>query len=361
MKIWGSCCCVVLFMALGVPALAAPAEKPKPGVETEKPSKLVVRHEGRDVVANVEDILLMSDDVGWRLADGAEIEEVLQGAQEIPEREYLEERQARRWLELREDLELRNIDRRALELVKEFESAKQAVPPSRGDAGTVVFAFGSYTPKILCRPMRVTDVILEPGEVVTGVFPGDTARWTFVPGRSGSGENERLHVMIKPLMADISTNLVVTTDRRTYNVDLVSVAERFMASVSFTYPADTLKAWDEFVARRRTECAALPEGTVSPESLHFDYEIRGKNTIRWKPVHVWDDGVKTYIRFPAGSTLWSIEAPVLVLYERKKEMLVNYRVVQDMYVVDKVFDKAGLIAGTGAHQSRIVIVRRPRR
>ncbi len=359
MKIWGSCCCVVLFMALGVPALAAPKEKP--AVAKEKSSKLVVRHEGRDVVANVEDILLMSDDVGWRLADGAETEEVPQGAQEIPEREYLEERQARRWLELREDLELRSIDRRALELVKEFESAKQAVPPSRGDAGTVVFAFGSYTPKILCRPMRVTDVILEPGEVVTSVFPGDTARWTFVPGRSGSGENERLHVMIKPLMADISTNLVVTTDRRTYNVDLVSVPERFMASVSFTYPADTLKAWDEFVARRRMERAALPEGTVSPESLHFDYEIRGKNTIRWKPVHVWDDGVKTYIRFPAGSTLQSIEAPVLVLYERKKEMLVNYRVVQDMYVVDKVFDKAGLIAGTGAHQSRVVIVRRTRR
>ena len=213
MKIWGSCCCVVLFMALGVPALAAPKEKP--AVAKEKSSKLVVRHEGRDVVANVEDILLMSDDVGWRLADGAETEEVPQGAQEIPEREYLEERQARRWLELREDLELRSIDRRALELVKEFESAKQAVPPSRGDAGTVVFAFGSYTPKILCRPMRVTDVILEPGEVVTSVFPGDTARWTFVPGRSGSGENERLHVMIKPLMADISTNLVVTTDRRT--------------------------------------------------------------------------------------------------------------------------------------------------
>ena len=359
MTSWGSCCGVVLFMALGVPALAAPKEKP--AVAKEKSSKLVVRHEGRDVVANVEDILLMSDDVGWRLADGAETEEVPQGAQEIPEREYLEERQARRWLELREDLELRSIDRRALELVKEFESAKQAVPPSRGDAGTVVFAFGSYTPKILCRPMRVTDVILEPGEVVTSVFPGDTARWTFVPGRSGSGENERLHVMIKPLMADISTNLVVTTDRRTYNVDLVSVPERFMASVSFTYPADTLKAWDEFVARRRMERAALPEGTVSPESLHFDYEIRGKNTIRWKPVHVWDDGVKTYIRFPAGSTLQSIEAPVLVLYERKKEMLVNYRVVQDMYVVDKVFDKAGLIAGTGAHQSRVVIVRRTRR
>ena len=79
MKIWGSCCCVALFMALGAPALAAPVEKPAVGKE--KTSKLVVRHEGRDVVANVEDILLMSDDVGWRLADGAETEEVPQGAQ----------------------------------------------------------------------------------------------------------------------------------------------------------------------------------------------------------------------------------------------------------------------------------------
>ena len=94
MKIWDSCCCFALFVVLGAPAFAAPMEKT--AAEKEKPSKLVVRHEGRDVVANVEDILLMSDDVGWRLANGAETEEVPQGAQEIPEREYLEERRPRR-------------------------------------------------------------------------------------------------------------------------------------------------------------------------------------------------------------------------------------------------------------------------
>ena len=41
--------------------------------------------------------------------------------------------------------------------------------------------------------------------------------------------------------------------------------------------------------------------TVNPEDLHLSYEIRGKDTLRWKPVRVWDDGVKTYIQFKPGS------------------------------------------------------------
>jgi type IV secretion system protein VirB9 len=53
----------------------------------------------------------------------------------------------------------------------------------------------------------------------------------------------------------------------------------------------------------------------------------------------------------------SVEAPVLVVFERRKEVLVNYRVAEDMYVVDKVFDTGALIVGTGAAQSRVVIKR----
>ena len=135
-------------------------------------------------------------------------------AQEITEREYEEEQNARKWANITEDLTLRQIDERALELVKEFSLAKGAVPPVTGVAGSVVIAWGSYTPKIVCRPMYVTDVILQPGERVTGVHPGDSVRWTFTPGKSGAGEAEQVHVLIKPLMADISTNIVINTDRR---------------------------------------------------------------------------------------------------------------------------------------------------
>jgi type IV secretion system protein VirB9 len=282
--------------------------------------------------------------------------------QEITAREYEEEQRARRWADLVEDLTLREIDEKALTLVKEFGEAKGAVPPVTGVSGSVVVAYSSYTPKIVCRPMYVTDVILQPGEIVTGVHPGDSVRWTFVPSRSGTGDMEQTHVLIKPLMADISTNLIVNTDRRTYQFDLMSSAKDFIPSVSFSYPNDSAKAWDAFIAEKKKEresgAMALASGySVSPEDLHLEYEIRGRDSLKWKPVRVWDDGVKTYIQFRKGATKKSVEAPVFIVYEHKKEVIVNYRAANDMYVVDRIFDKAALIAGTGARQDRVVITR----
>jgi type IV secretion system protein VirB9 len=230
-----------------------------------------------------------------------------------------------------------------------------------GVSGSVVVAYSSYTPKVVCRPMYVTDVILQPGETVTGVHPGDSVRWTFVPSHSGAGETEQTHVLIKPLMADISTNLIVNTDRRTYQLDLVSSARDFMPSVSFSYPDDSAKAWNAFMTEKKKEResgTALASGySVEPEDLHLEYEIRGSDSLRWKPVRVWDDGVKTYIQFRKGAAKKSVEAPVFIIYEHKKEVIANYRAANDMYIVDRVFDKAALIAGTGSRQDRVVITR----
>ncbi|MDR1508700.1 MAG: P-type conjugative transfer protein TrbG [Synergistaceae bacterium] len=279
----------------------------------------------------------------------------------ISEREYEEEQRARRWAEVFEDLSLREIDDKALELVREFGEAKDAVPPITGVAGSVVITWSSYTPKIVCRPMYVTDIILQPGESVTGVHPGDPVRWSFVPSVSGSGENAQTHVMIKPLASDISTNVIINTDRRTYQLDLISSAKDFMPSVSFSYPGDSIKAWDVFMTEKKKEresSVALSSGySIDPENLHLAYEIRGRDSLRWKPIRVWDDGVKTYIQFKKGSTRKSVEAPVLVVYEHKKEVLVNYRAARDIYIVDRVFDKAALIVGTGSTQYRVVITR----
>jgi type IV secretion system protein VirB9 len=298
------------------------------------------------------------DDFG---AIGGASPDTRQNVQEITEREYEEEQRARQWANVIEDLTLREIDNRALELVREFGEAKGAVPPVTGVAGSVVIAYSSYTPKVVCRPMYVTDIILQPGEIVTGVHPGDTVRWTFSPSRSGPSDSEQTHVLIKPLMADISTNVIINTDRRTYQLDLVSSAKDFIPSMSFSYSDDSVKAWDSFMAEKKKEresVTALASGySVSPDDLHLDYEIRGKDLLRWKPVRVWDDGVKTYIQFKKGSVRRSVEAPVLVVFEHKKEVLVNYRAAEDMYVVDRVFEIGALIVGTGARQDRVVITR----
>ena len=353
---------IVLLLTISSAAVAAP--RSNENIRSASP-RHVLQQGDRETEVNLDDIILMLNQAGWDWSD----ENVPSNPNpnpnpyELSVRDYQEEQRARRWLDFKEDLKLRKIDEEAMKLVKEFSTGKHGTPPILGQTGAVIFAYQNYIPKVICRPMRVTSIILQPGEIVTGVFPGDSVRWTFVPGKSGQPGNEQIHVIVKPLMEDISTNLVINTDRRTYNIDLISSnSTQFMPSVSFSYPADTMAAWDTFITdkqRERSTTTLLTEGyKINPEDLHFNYEIRGKDDIRWKPIRVWDDGVKTYIQFPSQSTIKSIEAPVFVVFEGKRELLVNYRVVRDMFIVDKVFKKAGLIAGTGAQQTRVVITRR---
>lgn len=348
---------IVIFVLVTSSAIAAPSSNDDEFYSVSP--KIIIQQGGREIEVNLDDIILMSDDIGWGWND----DDTPKNMQEITAREYLEEQRARKWLDIKEDLTLRKIDEEAIKLVKEFSSGKNGVPPTLGQTGAIVFTYQSYIPKIMCRPMRVTDIILQPGELVTGVFPGDTARWTFVPGKSGPSGSEQIHVLVKPLAADISTNLVVNTDRRTYNIDLMSSSKEFMPSVSFNYPADTMAAWDMFITdkkkeRNSTELLSESGYKLDPEELNFNYEISGRDDIRWRPIRVWDDGIKTYIQFPNQSTIKSIEAPVFVVFEGRRELLVNYRVARDMFIVDKVFTKAALIAGTGRSQTRVVITRR---
>jgi type IV secretory pathway VirB9-like protein len=48
---------------------------------------------------------------------------------------------------------------------------------------------------------------------------------------------------------------------------------------------------------------------------------------------------------------------LVVLDAANQEQLVNYRMVDDRYVVDQVIDRAALIRGVGRHQERIEIAR----
>ena len=193
---------------------------------------------------------------------------------------------------------------------------------------------------------------------MTAVHAGDTARWQISPARSGPDGQETVHVIIKPLMPDIRTNLLIMTDRRTYNLDLLSSVNDFIPAVRFSYPDDVLNSWNTFIAEARkkkdSEVVLADAYSLSPDSLYFGYEISTKNkTLPWKPVRVFDDGMKTYIEMPARYK--SLEAPVLMFYEGKQLKLVNYRVKDRYYIVDRVMTgRAVLMAG----QSRVVIERR---
>ena len=77
--------------------------------------------------------------------------------------------------------------------------------------------------QIYAAPGQITNIALEPGERLTGPGPiaaGDTARWIIGDTTSRAGSTARVHILVKPTRPDISTNLVVNTDRRTYHIEL---------------------------------------------------------------------------------------------------------------------------------------------
>jgi type IV secretion system protein VirB9 len=89
---------------------------------------------------------------------------------------------------------------------------------------------------------QVTDIALEAGEKLISVSAGDTVRWVVGDTTSGGGKEAQVHILVKPIGTDLETNLVITTDRRTYHLEMHSSQSTYMASVSWAYPASELLA-----------------------------------------------------------------------------------------------------------------------
>lgn len=264
------------------------------------------------------------------------------------------------WSELEDEIELRRHDKEALRLLAAYRRDRASGVPRRGPNGSIVFAFGASRVRIICAPLRVCDIALQPGESVTGVHLGDPVRWSVEPAQTGTGTGRTLHALIKAHATNLDTNLVIYTDRRVYHLDLISRRKDHMPLVSFSYPEESRMAWQAYLNEKREEGSdvAMELGRVSIEDIHTNYEISG-DAPSWRPVAVYDNGEKTCIKMPQG--LHTTEAPALLLQERKKTRIVNYRVRDGCYVVDRLFDKAVLISGVGKEQQRVEIERTRRR
>ncbi|TCU54661.1 type IV secretion system protein VirB9 [Novosphingobium sp. PhB57] len=199
---------------------------------------------------------------------------------------------------------------------------------------------------VMTAPDRVTDIALQPGENLVAVASGDTARWVIGDTTSGQGDTKRTHVLVKPYSPGLATNLVITTDRRSYHLALSSSDGVAMSALSWTYPADELVAIKRAVVA--AEAAKPIAAGLSAESLNFNYEISGDKPT-WRPLRAFDDGRQTFIQLPASIVL--DEAPPLFLIDEKgAAQLVNYRLSGRYYVVDRIFTAAELRLGTKNQQ-----------
>ena len=202
--------------------------------------------------------------------------------------------------------------------------------------------------QLYAAPEQVTDITLQPGETLTSVSAGDTVRWVVGDTTSGAGANAQVHILVKPIAPGLTTNLVITTDRRAYHLEMRSFRETYMAAVSWRYPQD------DFAAKkaRNNERWRVQDRTVDRQldidELKFRYEVSGDRP-HWRPLRAFDDGKKVYIQFP--SKLGQGEAPPLFVLGRDgKSELVNYRVKGAFYIVDRLFAAAELRLGESPQQ-----------
>ena len=146
--------------------------------------------------------------------------------------------------------------------------------------------------------------------------------------------------------AGLRTNLVITTDRRSYHLQMDSTEKTAMAALSWTYAQDQLTA----LRHQNAEAdAAQPiAANLAVEAIRFRYAISG-DTPPWKPLRAFDDGHKVYIEFPR--RIDQGEAPPLfVVGADGGSELVNYRMRGNYYIIDRLFAAAELRLGTAPQQ-----------
>lgn len=186
---------------------------------------------------------------------------------------------------------------------------------------------------------HITDIELKAGEALTTPpTAGDTVRWNIAIMKSGAAEEQKTHIILKPLDENIETNLIISTDTHVYHLKIKS-GDYCMPAVSWNYPEDNVARIQESLKREDSQ-----EMTIKPEDLRFTYDVSSDESYAWKPIRVFDDGKKTFIQMPHEMRV--SEAPALFLLEDGGDpMLVNYRVKGDYYIVDRLFQRAELRVG----------------
>lgn len=239
-----------------------------------------------------------------------------------------------------------------------MRSGHAAVIPAERPGGSVLYPFGYERPTVLCPRLNACMIALEPGERLTDEpLAGDTERWIIDTSVMGSGE-ESLLVIVKPEDCGLSTNLLVPTDRRVYEMALVSdrcntrgEPEIFTRQVRFWYP-------DEMRTAREEEWAEV----ASVAELNRGYWVdRGGSWLfggryPWIPRDVFDDGVRTYIVLPEQARTG--EMPILYALEGGERQVLNYALRGDTLIADRLLQSAALVLGSGRGERTLEIENR---
>lgn len=195
---------------------------------------------------------------------------------------------------------------------------------------------------IYTRVNNISAIMLKADEKITYIAGGDTARWGIDTAETGTEKGKVQCVYIKPFQVGLRSNLIINTDKRSYQINLYSAKDLFNPLTNFRYPKDDL-------------AIAIQKDSVEEEvyvtditALNDRYKIKDNRLfkkVEFTPAQVFDDGVKTFLIMPHQLQ----EMPVFYVMDSEDEkeslQLVNYRTKGRYLIIDRLFNEGKLVLG----------------
>ncbi len=214
----------------------------------------------------------------------------------------------------------------------------------------LLYPYGVYQPVLVCTVLRACIVELERDENLISLIAGDDQRWLIDHTATGPTAAIPL-VSVKPTDHDITTNLIISTDRRVYHLTLDSPPRgsekstfnplgSYTRHIRFYYPVDHIRHINDADAVRKATLFVA-------ENVNYRYTWQRYQGFPWEPLTVFDDGSRVFIRVP--EEMVQKDAPLLVLRRAGKDVISSYVLERGFYIVAGLFDEARLIGATVRH------------
>ena len=212
-------------------------------------------------------------------------------------------------------------------------------------SNALIYPFDIYQPVLTCTPLRICVIELEVGEEVYSLGVGDQARWSIDYGTTGPG-GQTIYLTVVAKDYDVTTNLIVSTNRRMYHMTLdspprqgrdatLNPLEPYTRQVSFYYPQQ-IRALN--TGQREEDTVTQAIGT-NLEDVNFGYSWRTENEFPWEPLAVFDDGQRVFLRIPPEAK----PDGVLLLGTQRDSRQGNYLFRDGFLIIERTFNEARLV------------------
>ncbi len=246
--------------------------------------------------------------------------------------------------------------------VKRYQQSGTVEPIIAGN-DLILYPYGLSQPKVACAFLTTCSIELQENEHIQSKHPGDSQRWWFGETVTGTGESLKPVVIVKPLVKEeISTNLLILTDRRVYNIQLQSVTEgTYTPRIGFFYPQDSESLQKHGDPQDSFNLSVNDEGkgVLSPKDVaqwNFLYKVKGSKEISFYPKQVFDNGRKVYIQMQDGIQFTDIPVFFAIGPGGVREV-VNYRYKDGIYIIDRLIKTGVLLLNTNGKEEKVTITK----